>query len=172
MKLFSIVSATFFLLGSASAGMKLADELDHNRADLLQVVQEILSKPGVDPTDDYNYAIRLAAANGHLEVVQELLSHPYVDPTANNNEAIRKAAAYGHLEVVKLLLSHPAVDPTANGNEAFRMASENGHLEVAQELLSRPGVGKRVVTFNDLIAVRHYELEPQEVGWKRRRLAR
>lgn len=49
-----------------------------------------------------NYAVGLAARNGHLEVVKYLHQNG-ADITADNNYAVRKAAANGHLEVVKYL---------------------------------------------------------------------
>lgn len=99
-----------------------------------------------------NWAIRIAAKNGHFEVVKLLLemrmAHPEsfrgIDPAANDNYAIRKAAAKGHLEVVRVLLAmkvaHPElfkeIDPAANGNYAIMGASNNGHLEVVKVLLA------------------------------------
>ena len=89
----------------------------------------------VDPSVDYNHAIRYASRNGHLEVVKLLLQDKRVDPSAGDNYAIRKASENGHLEVVKLLLQDEKVDPSAGNNEAIRYASTHNHPEVVKLLL-------------------------------------
>ncbi|RKP18107.1 hypothetical protein ROZALSC1DRAFT_30161, partial [Rozella allomycis CSF55] len=79
--------------------------------DLLQFFQDhdFRLKRGVqpDPSADENYAIRVAARNGHTEIVKYLLTNPRVDPRANGNYAIQRASKYGHADVVKLLLADP-----------------------------------------------------------------
>ncbi|EPZ34081.1 hypothetical protein O9G_003161 [Rozella allomycis CSF55] len=84
--------------------------------DLLQFFQDrdFRFKKGVqtDPSADGNYAIRLAARNGHTEIVKYLLTDPRVDPSANGNYAIQWASSKGHADVVKLLLADSRVDST------------------------------------------------------------
>ncbi|KAJ3329838.1 hypothetical protein HDU76_007032 [Blyttiomyces sp. JEL0837] len=90
----------------------------------------LLTINGVDATAQQNYALRRAAACGHVK-----LQVPGVDVTANDNEAIRKASSYGRIDIVKILLQNDRVDPAANDHEAVIEASRNGHLEVVQLLL-------------------------------------
>jgi len=53
-----------------------SDQLGH-----IEVVKLLLTYPGVDPTEDNNYALQIASENGHIEVVKLLLTCPGVDPT-------------------------------------------------------------------------------------------
>jgi hypothetical protein len=69
----------------------------------LDVVNRLLQDPRVDPSADYNSAIRFAAYGGHLHVVNRLLQDPRVDPSDWDNFAIRHAVSYGHLDVVATL---------------------------------------------------------------------
>ena len=91
----------------------------------VKIVKLLLSDPRVDPTTNYNYAIRFASEKGHLEVVKLLLSDHRVDPTAKNNESIRLAAKNGHDKVVSLLLADPRVDHTSKDNAEIYMSSYN-----------------------------------------------
>ncbi len=70
----------------------------------------------VDPSDNFNYAIRKASENGHVEIVRLLLS-------GNTSLPLR------------LTTIDKRVNPGRNYNIAIRNASSNGHLKVVQELL-------------------------------------
>jgi hypothetical protein len=96
--------------------------------------------PHVDPSAENNYAIGMAAENGHVQIVDRLLEHPRVDPADDDNFAIRRAAENGHLQVVERLLEHPRVDPSAKDNQAIRFAACDGHLQVVERLLEDPRV--------------------------------
>jgi hypothetical protein len=50
-----------------------------------QIIKVLLSDPRVDPSDENNYAIRLASYYGYLKIVKLLLSDPRVDPSDENN---------------------------------------------------------------------------------------
>jgi hypothetical protein len=103
------------------------------------LVQELL----IDPSVDYNWAIRRASNNGHLAIVNRLLQEPLdprVDPSAWHNHAFRMASYNGHLAIVNRLLQDVRVNPSDVGNEAIRDASENGHLAVVDRLLQDPRV--------------------------------
>jgi len=69
----------------------------------------------VDPSANYNYAIRKASENGHLDIVNMLLAEQRVDPSAYDNYAICAASHHGHLLVVRVLLADSRVDPISNG---------------------------------------------------------
>jgi len=91
---------------------------------------------GVDPSVNNNYAIEIAAINGHTEIVKLLLTDERVDPSDENNFAIIYASENGHTEIVKLLLNDKRVDPSANNNYAIIYASENGHIDIVRLLLT------------------------------------
>ena len=63
----------------------------------------------IDPTADDNYAVRLAASNGHVQVVRVLLEWvgvhgKRVDPTAENTCDVRWAAWHGNGEGGRVVL--------------------------------------------------------------------
>jgi ankyrin repeat protein len=101
------------------------------------ITQFLLSHDLFDPSDDDNYAIKIASEHGRTEVVRLLLNDNRVDPSARNNNAITFASFHGNTEVVRLLLSDKRIDPFADDdNDAIRFTSENGHVEVVRLLLS------------------------------------
>src|SRR3989304_5945772 len=63
--------------------------------DQIEVVKLLLQDPKVDPSDQNNYAIRLASRKGHVEVVKLLLQDSRVNPSDHNNEAIGRASNRG-----------------------------------------------------------------------------
>eukprot|EP00455_Lapot_gusevi_P044630 TRINITY_DN5604_c0_g2_i1.p1 TRINITY_DN5604_c0_g2~~TRINITY_DN5604_c0_g2_i1.p1 ORF type:complete len:127 (-),score=20.29 TRINITY_DN5604_c0_g2_i1:50-430(-) len=101
-------------------------------------VDRLLQMPGVNARFEGNYAIGIAASNGHSAVVDRLLREPYVADVANY--AIQLAAKNGHLAVVDRLLQVPGLDVTADNNSAIRLAAENGHVAVVERLSKVPGV--------------------------------
>ena len=97
------------------------------------IVKKILTDKRIDPQADNNYAIFLAASNGHLAVVNLLLKAG-CDPQDDNNGTIRFAARRGYLDVVNRLLE-VGCDPQAINNQPIRFAAENGHLAIVNRLL-------------------------------------
>jgi len=67
-----------------------------------------LVEQGADLHAQNDYALRLAAENGHLKVVKYLLEQG-ANLHADNEKALRLAALYGHLEVVKYLLEEEPI---------------------------------------------------------------
>lgn len=95
----------------------------------VNLVRKLLSW-GVDPSDDENLCIRLAAEKGFLEIVKMLLKHPKVDPRTCANYPILYASRNGHLDVVKLLIKDARVDPSDVDNWAIKKAACLGHIDV------------------------------------------
>eukprot|EP00455_Lapot_gusevi_P052787 TRINITY_DN809_c0_g1_i13.p1 TRINITY_DN809_c0_g1~~TRINITY_DN809_c0_g1_i13.p1 ORF type:complete len:157 (+),score=23.88 TRINITY_DN809_c0_g1_i13:241-711(+) len=95
-----------------------------------------------DATAERNYAIRMAAENGHVAVVDRLLQVPTVDARADKNYAIRMAAENGHVAVVDRLLQVPAVYVTVDRTELMPIALRCGHVGLVERLLR----DERVVT--------------------------
>ena len=97
----------------------------------VEVIRELL-KAGADIHAREDWALRMAAHNGHLEVVQELLKAG-ADVHARQDLALRCAAGNGHLAVVQELLEAGA-DVHAEQDDALQLAAENGHHAVAKLL--------------------------------------
>lgn len=93
---------------------------------------ECLMLNGMDITEDYDHAVRWAAANGHLEAVK-YLHQSGADIMAYDNYAVRHAAANGHLDAVKYLYENGA-DISAWNNYAIWAAKQNGFLKAAEYL--------------------------------------
>jgi hypothetical protein len=103
-----------------------------------------------DPSANDNYAIQLAARNGHTAVVDRLLQDKRVDPSANGNYAVQFAAENDHLAVVERLLQDPRVDPSADDNCAVAWAAGNGHVAVVDRLLEDDRVDAAVAIQHSL----------------------
>ena len=101
---------------------------------LIDEVKRLLDQ-GEDPSDDNNWAIRLASRNGHTEIVKVLLQDERVDPSDKDNYAIRMSSNNGYTDIVKLLLQDRRVDPSGGDNYAIGLASKNGHIEIIKLLL-------------------------------------
>jgi hypothetical protein len=90
-----------------------------------------------------NWALRWAAANGHLRVVQYLCEKFQLtirDVRSWNNGALWNAAGYGHLPVVQYLCEKFQLtirDVRSWNNWALRQAAMNGHLPVVQYLCEK-----------------------------------
>jgi ankyrin repeat protein len=82
------------------------------------VVTLLLKDPHVNPSTDYNAAIRDASCNGHREIVEMLLKDNRVNPQANNNKALVYAIKNGHKEIVQMLLRSNRVYPSDKNNFA------------------------------------------------------
>ena len=95
----------------------------------------LLQDNRVNPSDDFNCAIRWASQTGRIEIVKLLLQDNRVNPADNSNSAIRWASRYGHIKIVKLLLQDNGVNPADNSNCAIRWASEKGHIEIVKLLI-------------------------------------
>jgi ankyrin repeat protein len=110
----------------------------------VDTLNALLARGGFEVTADQNYALCVAARNGHLALVERLLQIPTVveQVTADDNGALRRAALGGHLTVVERLLEIPAVveQAAAKNNDALRWAAFYGQLAVVERLLQIPAV--------------------------------
>jgi ankyrin repeat protein len=128
---------------------------------------KLLIADNVDPSTDYNYAIRLASNNGYTEIVEILLKDKRVNPSTDYNYAIGKASENGYIEIVKLLLADVRVDPSDDANYAIRHASKRGHVEIVKLLLTdsrvnTPFIWKKIENDkmrNELLKEKREELE-------------
>jgi hypothetical protein len=66
----------------------------------------LLANDRIDPSAQYQEAIRLASASGHTEVVKLLMCDKRVDPSL----AVILASTKGHADVMKLLLADQRAD--------------------------------------------------------------
>ena len=97
--------------GIITRAFKKASEYGH-----VDIVERLLHEDGVKPDAQFNWAIRVAAANNHVKLVDRLLQDSRIDPTARSNWALVRAAERGHEAVVERLLKVPEVDAGARGN--------------------------------------------------------
>ena len=129
-------------------GLWAASYKDH-----LQVVQQLLSNPGIDvnraTTTDGASPLFVASAVGNVDVVKELLAHPQIDvnkaTTTTGTTPLFISSQNGHVDVVRLLLADPRVDPNklrtgGTKNNAINIAAYGGKLEVVKILLRCPKV--------------------------------
>jgi ankyrin repeat protein len=101
----------------------------------LEVVRFLMDHETIDPSFDFNWAIREASAKGFTEIVLLLLTDERVVVSACDNGSIKLAAQNGWAETVKVLLQNESVDPAATDNYGIRKASQNGHYDVVHVLL-------------------------------------
>lgn len=116
---------------------------DSARTGDLKSVKRVLLE-GADIHEDDDYALRVAAQNGHHDVV-DLLLKSGADVRADDDLSLRLAARYGHVGVVAALLKSGAYVHAEN-DYALRMASSNGHAHVVELLLKS---GADIHAFND-----------------------
>ena len=83
---------------------------------------------------DTNYALSMAARNGHPKIVQLLLKDWRTNPAADDSYALRVAAFYGHTDIVKLLIDDGRSNPSAQADQALRGAITHGFVAIAKLL--------------------------------------
>lgn len=116
--------------GVRTRAFKKACEFGH-----VGVVERLLLEQGVVPNAQYDWAIRVAAANNHVDLLDRLLALDDVDATARNNWALVRAAERGHACVVERLLSVPGIDPGARNNWSIIKAAENGQKKACHRAI-------------------------------------
>ncbi|AYV85411.1 MAG: putative ankyrin repeat protein [Satyrvirus sp.] len=100
--------------------------------DLSNVVKYLIENKNKIHTNN-DFALRWAAANGHLETVMYLVEKG-ANIHACNDEAVQKAVEYGHLDIVKYLVEKRA-DFHARNERALGLAAKKGHLEIVKYLV-------------------------------------
>jgi ankyrin repeat protein len=101
----------------------------------VEIVKLLLKEPDIDPSADYNYAIKWASSNNHVQVLRLLLNDGRANPGANMQLAIRLACKYSHIESVALLLQDSRVDASVEYNQCIREAAMKGRNEIVEQLL-------------------------------------
>lgn len=108
-----------------------------------EMTQMLLVDGRIDPGNDNDRAIAVAANRGDVRTIEMLIADPRVDPSAGNNWAIGQACAgrgNTYIEVLKALLNDPRVDPSANNNEVLYHDIENASVSEVEFLLSLPQI--------------------------------
>jgi len=109
------------------------------------LVKYYLDNQLADPGACENYAINLAAKNGHTEVVKMLVNESKVRRNTSINlhvntcAPLRVACQNGHAEIARLLIE-AGCDPTLLKNDCLNKAAANGHREVVELLLEYSNV--------------------------------
>lgn len=80
--------------------------------DRSDIVKLLLSDPRVDPTANYNFAIKYTSRWGFYDTVKVLLEDSRIDPSVEQNVSIKNAVKSCNLDVIGLLLDDPRVDVT------------------------------------------------------------
>lgn len=104
--------------------------------DVALVHHILTSEKTVDPSDNNNFAIRLACKIGRVEIVRLLLADPRVNPADIYNRSIFLASKYGHHEIVSLLLADKRANPAETQNVPLRIACKYEHVHVVGLLLA------------------------------------
>lgn len=112
------------------------------RLNAVMYLENLLER--INPRDKHDYALVLAAENGHVDVVKYLMGKG-LNIHTRNDEALIFAVRNGHLEVVKYLLGQGA-DIHARNDEVLIRAVRSKHLEVVKYLVSQ---GARINANND-----------------------
>jgi ankyrin repeat protein len=98
----------------------------------IDLVNYLLSIPGMKPDMDNNKPLYDAVQGGNLNMVKYLLTYPEVDVTAHEDAALNIASLYGRAEVVKYLLTLKNVDPTQS--YAIEDAIAGQHINIIKIL--------------------------------------
>jgi hypothetical protein len=107
-------------LSHLKEGASLSQKIDENltNQDLLYLaieednaiqVKRLLNCKGVDPTEEYQLPIRIAAENGRFESVRALIKDSRVEPSSNNNYAIKSALNQKYNNIVNILFKEETV---------------------------------------------------------------
>ena len=70
-------------------------------------IAEGLIRLGVDPDQNNDGALVIAAKKGYANIVEILLRNPNINPNAKEGLPLIAASRNGHIEVLPLLLNHP-----------------------------------------------------------------
>lgn len=78
----------------------------------VKAVRELLKDSRVDPSDDFDAAIRWASKKNHGNIIRLLLNDPRVDPSVQDNYVLKnvyKDYSFENVELVKMLLKYKKV---------------------------------------------------------------
>lgn len=82
---------------------------NHHHQNSLILFKSTMSNSFVEPANERNYQLRVAAADGDLERVKALLKEG-ADPSVIDGWSLRKSAEHGHVEVVRALIESKRVE--------------------------------------------------------------
>ena len=154
-----ILTLLFISLGSLQAAMPAENIIELQKELLwatergdLDIVQRLITAPGININyQDSNgqFALTLAAQNGHTETVQALIT-----AGANVNlqdaqgyTALMLAATLGRTDTVQALITSPTININhqgVHGNTALMRAAYYGHTDTVQVLINNPNTDMNV----------------------------
>ena len=91
----------------------------NNRYDIVKL---LLTDPRIDPTANYNFAIKYSARWGFYDTVKVLLEDSRIDPSIEQNTPIKNAVKSCNIDVIGLLLDDPRVDVTESPLSALYLS--------------------------------------------------
>ena len=107
----------------------------------LNVVQYLVTLPGVDAAAPNNNAIILALGGGYWDIVRFLASLQGFDPQGDNYDLFIWAISKGLINIVNHLGYRLPV--YIYNNHALVVAAQNGNLEIVDFLMKQPGVNDK-----------------------------
>lgn len=107
----------------------------------LEIVKDLIEYTCVDREDIFNFALNLAAYNGHIDIVKCLVSVNYQFGNGGYSRYINtsscnpliSASTNGHLDIVKYLVEKGANINDYN-DKVIKLASEYKHLDIVNYL--------------------------------------
>ncbi|KAI8912740.1 ankyrin repeat-containing domain protein [Gorgonomyces haynaldii] len=109
--------------------------------EMSEMVQMLLKDSRVDPSENDDELLDLAATSGNsLSIVQMLMDDTRVDPTSHFFSAIEGVINQGLCakNIVQLFLNDERVDPSLFNNSPFKMACAHALSDIVQWMLCHP----------------------------------
>lgn len=104
----------------------------------------MLDNTCVDPTSNFNKALRVATLIDNIDIVFLLLKDSRVFSDRSVFTAFRVAVRHGSHRVVKNLIFKRLVDPSMDNNSAIIEAASGGHEKIVEILIADPRVDPSV----------------------------
>jgi hypothetical protein len=82
------------------------------------IVEILLNDKRIDPSDDFNAALRLSSEFGHTKIVKLLLNDERVDPSDYRNYAIKNAFKNNFIDIVGMLWKNNKIKDSLKINDS------------------------------------------------------
>jgi len=115
------------------ADINLSKVVEYNLPEIVQSLIEL----GIDPSQNDDDALIVAAKKGYVDIVEILLRDPDVNPNAMGGLPLIEASRNGHIETVLLITNHPKFDKKFG--KAMNAAVRGHNIDVVEYLLDVSG---------------------------------
>lgn len=99
-------------------------------------IVKLLLRTEIDPSENDNQALCIAAQKGNIDIVKLLLTDTRVNPFDFNNCAIHAAMAHGHDDIVRIFMLDHRFDIDCYVNGVFYRAVATGDINIVKKLLN------------------------------------